>query len=68
MQSSDHFADSDNTSNAKVYISNINKSVHSLLLKIDEETLRKKFEEFGPIRSCILKKKTNDVTYSFIEY
>jgi hypothetical protein len=57
-----------NSLNAKVYISNINKTVPFCLNEIDEETLKKMFNEIGPIRSCILKKKPNDVTYSFIEY
>lgn len=35
MQSPDHPGENDNASNAKVYISNINKSVFILFIKID---------------------------------
>lgn len=54
--------------NCKVYASNINKNVRLPISQIDELTLKRKFEEFGVVRSCLLKKKPNDVTYSFIEF
>lgn len=36
--------------------------------QIEEDDVRRKFSEFGTIKSLILKKKDNNVTYSFIEY
>jgi RNA recognition motif-containing protein len=39
-----------------------------LARQIEEAEIRRKFSEFGNIKSFILKKKDNYVTYSFIEY
>jgi hypothetical protein len=36
--------------------------------QIEEDDIKRKFSEFGVIKSLILKKKENNVTYSFIEY
>jgi RNA recognition motif-containing protein len=38
------------------------------VIQIEEDDIRRKFSEFGVIKSLILKKKENYVTYSFIEY
>lgn len=45
------------------------KQVSSALsIQIEEDDIRRKFSEFGSIKFIILKKKENNVTYSFIEY